>query len=152
MEGTHRYFNRLKRSAVNLAWMENRVDRRRRVLQAGTIEFDSGAIDCTVRNLASTGARFEVGSTVGIQAEFTLMLRDGHVAPVPVQGHFWEVDLFFGDNAGLVFVEIELDSVDEAFVKPTWIVAEVTSHASYYNGALANNPFSAWADGDHRSA
>lgn len=64
--------------------MENREDRRRRVLRAGTIEFDGGAIDCTVRNLSSTGAMLQVASPVGIPEKFTLMLRDGHVAPCRV--------------------------------------------------------------------
>lgn len=65
-------------------WMESRVDRRRRVLRAGTIEFDGGAIDCTVRNLSTTGAMLDVASPVGIPKEFILMLRDGHVAPCRV--------------------------------------------------------------------
>ena len=86
-----------------------------------------------------------------------LPLRRGAIieqrrAIVPVQGHRWEVDTFFGDNVGLVLAEIELDAVDETFARPPWAGDEVTSHASYYNSALANNPFSAWADRDHRSA
>ena len=51
-----------------------------------------------------------------------------------------------------VKTEIELNAVSETFARPQWIGAEVTSHASYYNSALANNPFSVWSDRDHRSA
>ena len=86
-----------------------------------------------------------------------LPLRRGAIiekrrAIVPVQGHVWEIDTFYGENVGLILAEIELDKVDETFVRPQWIGSEVTSHASYYNSALANNPFSAWAEKDHRSA
>lgn len=99
---------------------------------------------------------FEYGIPV-LDAEEMLPLRRGAIiekrrAIVPIQGHLWEIDTFFGENAGLVLAEIELDDVSETFAKPPWIGAEVTSQASYYNGALANNPFSAWVDGDHRSA
>src|SRR3546814_18111071 len=33
-------------------------------------------------------------------------------------GHLWEVDEFFGDNAGLVVAEVELDAADERFEHP----------------------------------
>ena len=64
--------------------MEHRVDRRRRVLRAGTIEFDGGVIDCTVRNLSSTGAMLEVESPDGIPSRFTLILSDGHHSPCQI--------------------------------------------------------------------
>jgi hypothetical protein len=64
--------------------MENRIDRRRRVLRAGTIEFAGGAIDCTVRNLSDTGAMLEVESPVGIPSQFTLTLADGHHTPCEI--------------------------------------------------------------------
>lgn len=51
---------------------------RRSVLRAGTIEFNGGAIDCTVRNLSSKGALLEVVSPIGIPDEFTLVLSGGH--------------------------------------------------------------------------
>lgn len=99
---------------------------------------------------------FEYGIPV-LDAEAMLPLRRGAIvekrrAIVPVRGHVWEVDTFFGDNAGLVLAEIELDSVGETFERPPWIGAEVTSQANYYNGALANKPFSSWTDRDHQSA
>jgi hypothetical protein len=52
--------------------------RRRWVLRSGTIEFNGGAIDCTVRNLSSTGTLLEVVSPIGIPNDFTLVLPDGH--------------------------------------------------------------------------
>ena len=37
---------------------------------------------------------------------------------VPVGAHVWEVDVFEGENAGLVVAEVELTSPDEAFERP----------------------------------
>ena len=64
--------------------MESHKDHRRRVLRAGTIEFAGGAIDCTVRNLSSTGAMLEVASPIGIPSRFTLIRADGHHIPCEI--------------------------------------------------------------------
>jgi adenylate cyclase len=61
-------------------------------------------------------------------------------------GHRWEVDVFEGDNHGLVVAEIELDSEDESFEKPPWAGEEVSMDPRYYNASLATRPFSMWKD------
>jgi hypothetical protein len=48
---------------------------RRRVLKTGTIEFNDGAIDCTIRDLSSKGALLELPSPIGIPNQFTLVLH-----------------------------------------------------------------------------
>ena len=58
--------------------------------------------------------------------------------------HTWEVDVFHGDNEGLILAEIELDSEDEAFDKPTWLGKEVTGDDRYYNSMLMKNPYKNW--------
>ncbi len=58
--------------------------------------------------------------------------------------HTWEVDIFHGDNDGLIVAEIELRSEDEYFEKPSWVTAEVSDDAKYYNSSLLDNPFSNW--------
>lgn len=58
----------------------------------------------------------------------------------------WEVDEFSGENEGLLFAEIELESLDQTFDKPDWIGREVTDDSRYYNANLVNNPFSNWKD------
>jgi adenylate cyclase len=63
---------------------------------------------------------------------------------VPVGGHVWEVDVFEGDNAGLVVAEIELDHEDEPFVMPEWAGEEVSHDPRYYNVCLAQRPFKEW--------
>jgi len=66
--------------------------------------------------------------------------------------HLWEIDVFAGDNAGLVVAEIELDAADEAFESPTWLGAEVTEDARYYNVALVKHPFCQWGEADRQRA
>ncbi len=61
--------------------------------------------------------------------------------------HTWEIDVFEGDNEGLVVAEIELDDPVEEFSLPSWIGREVTENARYYNNFLAQNPFKSWQDG-----
>lgn len=63
---------------------------------------------------------------------------------VPVGNHIYEVDVFEGENFGLVIAEIELQSETEEFSVPDWIGKEVTNDTRYYNAYLSNNPFSGW--------
>lgn len=59
-------------------------------------------------------------------------------------GHTWEVDVFLGDNKGLVVAEIELKSESEEFDVPLWAASEVSHDAKYYNSSLLDNPFKNW--------
>ncbi len=61
-------------------------------------------------------------------------------------GSLWEIDEFLGDNNGLVVAEIELKSVDEKLVFPSWIRREVTELVRYYNISLSQNPYSQWTE------
>lgn len=63
---------------------------------------------------------------------------------VPVGKHIFEVDVFHGDNEGLVIAEIELSSEDDDFLRPHWLGAEVTSDERYYNAYLSRKPFTTW--------
>lgn len=66
--------------------------------------------------------------------------------------HLWEIDVFAGDNAGLVVAEVELEAADAPFARPPWLGAEVTEEVRYYNVALAEHPFSQWSETDRRQA
>ncbi len=63
---------------------------------------------------------------------------------IEFEGKVWEIDEFLGENKGLLMAEIELNSEDETFIKPSWIEAEVTSDPRYYNSYLSKTPFSKW--------
>ena len=60
--------------------------------------------------------------------------------------HVWEVDVFEGDNEGLIVAEIELDHEGEAFDIPSWVGQEVSHDARYYNVCLARHPYREWRD------
>jgi len=63
---------------------------------------------------------------------------------VPHQAHVFEVDVFEGANAGLVVAEVELDSEDQPFDRPSWLGDEVSADPRYRNSALAQRPYSTW--------
>ena len=58
--------------------------------------------------------------------------------------HLFEVDIFHGENHGLILAEIELRSVNDIFEKPDWLGKEVTGDVKYYNSNLSKNPYKNW--------
>ncbi|MDG1728315.1 MAG: CYTH domain-containing protein [Algibacter sp.] len=58
--------------------------------------------------------------------------------------HIFEVDEFFKDNEGLIIAEVELESENETFEKPSWLGEEVTGHIKYYNSQLSKHPYNTW--------
>ena len=60
--------------------------------------------------------------------------------------HTWEIDVFEGDNAGLVVAEIELGAEDEPFEKPAWLGEEVTHDPRYFNSNLVEHPYRDWSE------
>ena len=63
---------------------------------------------------------------------------------IPSGKHIFEVDVFEGENQGLIVAEIELTNENEFFEKPNWLGHEVTGVPKYYNAALSNLPFMNW--------
>ena len=63
---------------------------------------------------------------------------------IKVDDHIFEVDEFFGDNKGLIIAEVELETEDEAFLKPDWLGEEVTGNIKYYNSQISKQPFNTW--------
>ena len=59
-------------------------------------------------------------------------------------GDVWEVDEFMGANEGLIVAEIELESEEQAFVKPEWLGEEVSKVSRYLNVELSKLPYRAW--------
>jgi len=58
--------------------------------------------------------------------------------------HIFEVDEFFGDNAGLIIAEVELEHENETFEIPKWLGEEVTGQIKYYNSQLSRQPYKTW--------
>ena len=63
---------------------------------------------------------------------------------VPFEDLTWEVDEFFGDNAGLIVAEVELKSEGQAFRKPEWVGEEVTADPCYFDSNRIKHPYIKW--------
>ena len=59
-------------------------------------------------------------------------------------GHTWDIDVFEGENDGLVVAEIELHSPDEPFELPSWAGEDVSEDPRYYNPNLVKHPYKNW--------
>ena len=60
----------------------------------------------------------------------------------------WEIDVFAGDNEGLIVAEVELESENETIELPQWISKEVSHHERYYNMRLTSYPYSQWSEAE----
>lgn len=94
--------------------------------------------------------RFELEKVISLaEAEQLMNLSEKGIIhkirwEIPMGKHLFEVDEFFGDNAGLVIAEIELEAEQESFIVPDWLGQEVTADERYYNAYLSRNPFCTW--------
>jgi adenylate cyclase len=94
--------------------------------------------------------RFELEKEISVaEAEALMNLCEKGIIhkirwEIPAGKHTFEVDEFFGDNAGLVIAEIELENQNEPFLIPDWLGPEVTSDSRYYNAYLSKIPFNNW--------
>ena len=84
-------------------------------------------------------------------AEALTELRQGSVLRKtrfrsPHAGRTWEVDVYSGENAGLVVAEIELGSEEDTIALPTWVGREVTGDPRFYAARLAQYPFRSWSE------
>jgi len=61
-----------------------------------------------------------------------------------ISDDIWEVDVFGGNNDGLIVAEAEIPSIDYPLSIPEWIKMEVTDDIKYYNNNLSINPYTKW--------
>ena len=71
---------------------------------------------------------------------------DKHRYLVPCGRHMCEVDVFHGDNEGLVVAEIEVADKKEHVELPPFIGREVTGKVRYYNSMLQKHPYKDWSE------
>ncbi|MBK6937071.1 MAG: CYTH domain-containing protein [Chitinophagaceae bacterium] len=63
---------------------------------------------------------------------------------IKTTNHVIEVDVFHGENEGLIIAEIELADESETYEKPAWLGEEVTGTEKYYNASLTKFPYKIW--------
>lgn len=114
------------------------------------IKDDQGFITIKGKGNTSGASRFEWEKLIALnEAEALFALCEpGTIEKVryeiPVENHTYEVDVFEGDNSGLILAEIELNDEAEHFTKPKWLGNEVTGDTRYYNSQLSKNPYILW--------
>jgi adenylate cyclase len=59
-------------------------------------------------------------------------------------GRTWEIDVFHGDNEGLVVAEVEVTAESEPIQAPPWLGREVSTDPRYLNSNLISNPYKNW--------
>ena len=94
--------------------------------------------------------RFEWEKEISLsEAEALLQLCESGIIDkiryeIPLGKHTFEVDVFSGENQGLIIAEVELTSENEFFEQPNWLGKEVTGDKKYYNAHLSEHPFCSW--------
>lgn len=109
----------------------------------------------TVKNLQSDGSRFEFEtsrSNVSISEQEQLHKLALYPViekiryKVPYSGLVWEIDVYQGENLGLITADVELPSMDYSIQFPEWINSqrEITHDTRYFNWNLGLKPYSKW--------
>jgi adenylate cyclase len=118
---------------------------------------DESVATLTIKSRGAELRRLELEYAIPVlEAEAMIPLRLGAVVEkqrhdIPWRDLAWEVDVFSGENAGLVIAEIELRHEAQQFELPTWIGDEITGQARYYNSSLAQLPFGSWSSVDRQA-
>lgn len=113
---------------------------------------DNGSAWLTIKSAEAGHSRREFEYPIPVQdAEALFEMRIGAVVSktrhrVPAGALIWEIDVFDGENTGLVIAEIELPAADQPLNLPSWIGPEVTGERRYYNADLALVPYTRWAE------
>lgn len=113
------------------------------------IEGDSANLNIKSATLGVRRLEYEYAIPVTEAREMLEKLAEGPLIQktryhVHVHDHLWDVDVFHGDNQGLVVAEIELQDEQEKFVLPSWAGAEVSGDTRYYNVSLSKTPYKHW--------
>jgi adenylate cyclase len=114
------------------------------------IKADKGFITIKGISNESGTSRFEWEKEIPLKdvEELLLICETGVIDKIRFEvkvGNFiFEIDVFEGENQGLIVAEIELSSENESFEKPKWLGEEITGDKRYFNSALTKNPFTKW--------
>ena len=121
---------------------------------------DATSATLTIKSRGGRTCRAEFEYSLPVADALALLeLRDGLVLSKvrhEVRGNdglTWEIDVFEGENTGLVIAEVELVHAQQVVVLPPWIGREVTHEERYYNSRLAHHPYRMFAfDAPHLRA
>ena len=135
-----------KKHAISQGYLNSNPERTVRIRIKGNKGF------ITIKGIGNTSgaSRLEWEKEISlVEAKLLLPLCEKGIIEktryeVKSGNHIIEVDIFHGENEGLVLAEIELKDEKEVIVKPIWLGEEVTGNKLYYNSYLSLNPFKNW--------
>ncbi len=140
----------IKESIVNnrivQGYLNSNPDRTVRV----RIKGNKGFLTIKGKGNESGTTRFEWEKEIALsEAEALLQLCESGIIDkiryeIPIGKHTFEVDVFSGENQGLIIAEVELSTENEQFEQPNWLGKEVTGDKKYYNSYLSEHPFCTW--------
>lgn len=115
----------------------------------------NGKIRIAIKRLNSDGSRFELETekeSVSLEEQATMKSLALHPViekirfRIPYAGLTWEVDVYQGENLGLITADVELPRLDYLIDFPEWIdsKAEITTDTKYFNINLGRLPFTDW--------
>ncbi|MHC5308480.1 CYTH domain-containing protein [Myroides sp. LJL116] len=136
----------LRKNHIMQGYLNSDPERTVRVRVKNTL----GYLTIKGKSDSSGTTRFEWENQIPLQEAQALMLLcedyiiDKTRYEVKYGNHTFEVDVFHGDNEGLIIAEVELNDAQESFEKPLWLAQEVTGQVQYYNSYIAKKPYSTW--------
>jgi len=113
----------------------------------------SGILQITVKNYLSGGVRFELKTPPqAITPEEQETLMQMAISPPIIKERYkigyndliWEIDVYQGENQGLITADVELPSLNYPVALPDWAAREITGDSRYSNLNLGRHPFSQW--------
>jgi adenylate cyclase len=136
-----------KSTRITQGYLSSAPERTVRVRVKG----DKGFITIKGIGSASGASRYEWEKEIPVEEVLELLqlcepgvIDKTRYLVAEASGLTFEVDEFYGDNAGLTIAEIELPSEETAFKKPNWLGEEVTGDVRYFNSMLMKKPFKNW--------
>ncbi|MGM0567233.1 MAG: CYTH domain-containing protein, partial [Bacteroidota bacterium] len=129
---------------ISQGYICNEQDKNVRIRVAGDHAF------ITIKGKASGFSRPEFEYPVPVEDAYEIidLLCDVTIQKKRYLVHYdnntWEVDVFEGENEGLILAEIELPDEKFTFKKPDWLGWEVTGNPDYYNAMLIKKPYKRW--------
>ncbi len=115
------------------------------------VRIEGATAKLTIKGLTTGVTRAEFEYTIPVDDATAMLdhlceqpLIDKHRFVEMHGGRRWEVDVFHGDNEGLVVAEVELPSADASITLPPWAGDEVSGDPRFFNSNLLKQPFSTW--------
>jgi len=124
-----------------------RIRRLHHVEENGTVR--EGRATLTVKGPRFGASRVEYEMEIDTKfAEGMLKEIDHKISKsryqVIADGETWDVDVFHGDNEGLIIAECEMEVARNLRI-PAWSSEEITDRREYDNDNLAIRPYKTWA-------